>query len=964
MHIKKSIRNSITWVASVPLIFISLTIYADTECEPGAIESSSIEVLCPMKSGMSRIKVAGSWGFIDLSGKIVIAPAFDDADDFAEGLAAVQVGEKWGVIDTKGAWIVKPRFNTIQAFAEGLAAAEEGDKWGYIDRAGNWVIQPQYAGASSFSNKTAVVSKAYQQDLLIDPTGKILKQLPAHVDVYKYSRTQGLFSATVNAPPVLQNLTGQTRPVPADQSARFSGGLFITSKQETRNGQPITLYGTADIQGRTVFPPTFRSLDEFHQGLAIAAPDSPVEPDQSLQGLLSKNGKFVLNPAYQDIQYSDGWYLATPNRTNKRRDVIDQAGRIVLSVDCPSLTMAQIEQADSPWKLIHGCDQSWVWHSTTGLMKSLIKRPDIQVNTGYLLLLEEGESQDAQDKPFELFDNHGKKVLSSSDPTVKGQFDSIDLIQPISEIAKQKPDLLPVALLVKGYRQVAIFTHDHQVITRPEWQYESELLDYRFASADKPIDGPLLMKTEQGWGAINGKGEWVIQPDERKLSVFRNGLAFIDSPDGLKVIDQSGKLYAVPAHGRQMHFPTPYTLEWVDENQQSHRQNLKTGQTVAIPEGMTYKTFHQGLAPAEKDRQWGIINTQFQWLVQPRYNQIDPELHQDKLIGWKISADDKSGERTLYGWLNESGKLIVEPRYESIRYDANAKILMVRDQENGEGVLGMDGKVYIEPIYESVRYLDDGWFQVNPVSKQGLMNAQGEWVVQPRRYLNSFDQHPFEITKYRGELRLTDLNGRVSTAKNPLSPVEDGPAWWWVDIQASNSDSTGTLFRGFDFKERVTIPGGVAEHDRFSEGVVVFKPHNPTAKSNIGLADAKGKIIGLYPFGEIKPMQNGFAVVSQEVDHHSKTKKQGKIAALTAPVTRYGYLNRQGQLSIPLQFEAATNFSEARAVVINKGNLALIDTAGKVLLQGAWLCGKQPVLLNGQEQIIWPETAKQVQRCN
>lgn len=59
--------------------------------------------------------IGGKWGYIDKTGKYVIKPKFDFANDFVEGLAYINVGcsfdeeigentgGKWGYVDKKGA---------------------------------------------------------------------------------------------------------------------------------------------------------------------------------------------------------------------------------------------------------------------------------------------------------------------------------------------------------------------------------------------------------------------------------------------------------------------------------------------------------------------------------------------------------------------------------------------------------------------------------------------------------------------------------------------------------------------------------------------------------------------------------------------------------------------------------------------------------------------------------------------
>ena len=101
------------------------------------------------------IQQNGKHGYIDVAGRIIVSPRFNDAREFVQGLALVKLVEKWGYIDTTGNFIINPQFDEAQTFARGLALAKQNGKWGYIDAAGKFVINPQFDEARGFAESAA-----------------------------------------------------------------------------------------------------------------------------------------------------------------------------------------------------------------------------------------------------------------------------------------------------------------------------------------------------------------------------------------------------------------------------------------------------------------------------------------------------------------------------------------------------------------------------------------------------------------------------------------------------------------------------------------------------------------------------------------------------------------------------------------------------------------------------------------
>lgn len=85
----------------------------------------------------------GKCGYINRTGKIVIEPQFNGADDFSEGLARVTIEAKFGYINKAGQMVIKPQqFDWAENFSEGLALVEIDGKIGYIDKTGQYIWKP------------------------------------------------------------------------------------------------------------------------------------------------------------------------------------------------------------------------------------------------------------------------------------------------------------------------------------------------------------------------------------------------------------------------------------------------------------------------------------------------------------------------------------------------------------------------------------------------------------------------------------------------------------------------------------------------------------------------------------------------------------------------------------------------------------------------------------------------------
>jgi len=117
-------------------------------------------------------------GLLDTSGFVCVEPQFDKVGSFGDGLCPVLVGSeqqhllslrddfktmkfvggRWGFVDIKGRFVINPQFDEARGFSEGLAPVKVGDVWGYMDKSGGWAFKPQFSQVSDFQGGAAYVT--------------------------------------------------------------------------------------------------------------------------------------------------------------------------------------------------------------------------------------------------------------------------------------------------------------------------------------------------------------------------------------------------------------------------------------------------------------------------------------------------------------------------------------------------------------------------------------------------------------------------------------------------------------------------------------------------------------------------------------------------------------------------------------------------------------------------------------
>lgn len=200
-------------------------------------------------------------------------------------------------------------------------------------------------------------------------------------------------------------------------------------------------------------------------------------------------------------------------------------------------------------------------------------------------------------------------------------------------------------------------------------------------------------------GYINKTGEYVIDLKFDYAYDFSEGLAAVEVDELYGYIDINGDFVIEPQFGYARPFSEGFARVRVgDSNDSLDRFINKKGQFIADFNFDYARSFSEGLAAVEIDNKWGFINTNGDIIIEPQFLDVD-DFHEG-LAFVENGNNGKLGYRRQYfsGFINKEGEYVFKV---SLQHAAPFKEGMnnFMNDDYLYGYMDTSGKVVIEPKY-------------------------------------------------------------------------------------------------------------------------------------------------------------------------------------------------------------------------------------------------------------------------
>jgi hypothetical protein len=835
-------------------LILSVTILSGCKDSESQSDNAESSLLFPVKEN-SR------YGYMNSSGKIVVAPAFDYAWDLQDGMGRIKDKGKYGFINEKGELVVKPQFAYADDFKDGFARVNTKD---------TTVLDVQYDGYNlnggwTFINRKGIVySQTFAKAEYLKTGYAQVKDDPAYDAAWSYAtlteenltredrNTEAIFSFNGHAiAPASDPTTGKIGAInkleewviqPSfDAIEPFSEGLAAAKKDNQygyidtngnwiyqqvvsvndyyypgtdfrpfSNGMAAVKFGTdsygyIDKTGKVLFNQKFRTASSFNEeGYAIVSTDAGT-------GLIDKTGAFVIKPNVDIVNVNKGIAIFRVNMSYGARDIKTQKEIVPPVYDNVELVgqLLRLRNKGATFGFINKTGSFVVepqferaWPLANG--KAIVERKD----------------------KYEYIDKYGKVIGSVPE--------------------KEQPYYYAPSSLMYA-RQV----NDKYGFARPDQEELAIPASYDFATdfegdvARVNIGATLneeLWEYRGGkWGLIDASGKQIVPVTHELILPFRNNTAMFNSGgeasysmcDGecdeavyysckggkWGLMDRKGKIIIDPIYQSMIPFGDNFlaaedsVYKVVDgKGAELYPAQLKLSRSADSRDEIQ-SWFKPVILKLSENGKTGLMDSNGKWIIQPEFEDIayNNETSDDPFANGMIAVKNNS----LWGLADRTGNVVVAPAYESIRPFASGLAAVQKD--GAWGFINDKNEMVIAPQYEAVRDFQGDVAIVQPAKDggEGVIDKKGTMVFAPTPGV-TFDYAGFQHglcvingTEENSEAGypvstsgVINSKGRIIFSKNALSEVRIQPGGILYAIKDGKwavATHQGAMLTGYSF---------------------------------------------------------------------------------------------------------------------------------------------------------------------
>ncbi len=755
-----------------------------------------------------RVRDGWKWGVINNAAQQILAYEYDFIAPIRKGKALVKKGNFFGIIDANGSILVPAEYSRINISGENIKAFK-GEKWTlfYIDENGqpqkgpkfNKHFKIQIQGQNPNAQLNRLNTDGFDNNYLLDDFEWFFDFAQQKWGLRRLSDGQNEIDPTFDSVQIERDLGYTIVGIEKQGQYRFDRTNYrfnyLYGIVNNKVGKLVTHLKLWDVRS-----------DDFRAGSLVAR----VVFDNGRHGLMLKNGKFVKKDYGYIGEFKDGLAkisisgkvsakLKTDNTSlGKLPDYLDE---LIVGSDMTDFTIHDQLFEEAAHLTCEGC--SWGFIDTTAFIPIQPKYEVAHDFINDICIVQHKEK-------WSMIDRLGNNLLAK-------KYDGIKFLEGTDNQIIKLSVNSPKYGLMDTLGQL--------------------LVDLAYEDIGQFQENRLAVKKGNRWGFVAPNGKEIIRPKYQKVAAYSEGLAavrfqrkwiFID-PAGNTILDDNYRAVGNFVQG----------LAWVKTDQ---------GVGYIAPDGSTKISFDysqafdfkNGIARVVKEGKFGLIDTQGNFILKPKFTHIAP-FDEDGL------AIVRYGNRiTNYGIINQSGQMITDQSYRKIHPFKEGRALV--KHKEGYGFIDKNGLLVIEGNYSKAANFTEGRAMVQRNNRCGYIDLAGREII-PLTYSKCLDFDDGKAVVYEGLRKggIIDLAGEeiIAPGINRLLGFQEGRGLVRKDYQFYYIDESANWRDGYFEKA-----------ERYQHGVAVVRKNGKW-----GIINRNGLNVISHKYDDIDDFQTGFAKV-------------------------------------------------------------------------------------------------------
>lgn len=234
----------------------------------------------------------------------------------------------------------------------------------------------------------------------------------------------------------------------------------------------------------------------------------------------------------------------------------------------------------------------------------------------------------------------------------------------------------------------------------------------------------LPVKIGKEFQYINAEGKIIINPQFANATIFRNGLALVQTSGDKPLwgyINEEGKFAIIAKYLSATVFNEE--MAWVvSENTAPSCIDTKGEVKFTLTNAEEVKNFSGGLAGFKEvnDEKWGFIDKEGKIKINAQFSDIG------SFVNGLCPVSNNFGK---WGYINQEGKLIVNYQFDFAESFLNGSAVVKSGDK--AGLINEDGKFIINPQFSEMQ-TDGDLFLINQDGKYGWTDKEGKIVINPQ----------------------------------------------------------------------------------------------------------------------------------------------------------------------------------------------------------------------------------------